>query len=375
MMRTWVTVSRSAFDHNIKCIARWIEPACLALVLKSNAYGHGLHLIGQWADAHEAVSMLCVVHHEEAFALKEAGIKKRIIVLSPYPFENTKLSTGCEYTIYSRDELIALDAQSKRLHEEYLIHLKIDSGMSRLGCVKEEISSILELLKEAPRLKLTGVLTHVCDKDNPIQSFTQSQLSYFQECITLLIEGGYDELDVHALSSDICSTEASMANLARVGTHAYGFWGSHTSKKRTLAHDPESDLKLIGTWKTRIMQIKRIEVGAYVGYGRTFQAQRPTTIAVLPIGYWDGYPRALSNKGYVLVHGQPAPVIGIVSMNLMTIDITDIISQIPVAVHDEVIIVGDHPLVHPDKIGQLINTINIEITTRINPLIPRISTT
>lgn len=367
MNRTWIEINRSALFHNIDQLSDLVKPSDYAAVIKANAYGHGLVETGKLVNEHPAVTALCVAHIAEALSLRAAGINKSLIVVAPFfdTHVDQAIRENIEFTVYNYETLKHLQNQAQTVSKKAKIHIKIDTGMTRLGFQPTEIGAIIDFCtSHCPALEVKGIMTHISDKDNEDSTFTQSQLHQFNQLIS-----NYKQLLLvtHALSSGALECAQNYPHsFARVGTNMYGYWSSAISKERILALQPHFSLQPVLTWKTRIMQIKMIAPGAFVGYACTFQAKKPMTIAVLPIGYWDGYPRALSNKGYVIIKGQRAPILGIVSMNLTVVDI----SGIPAQVNDEVILLGTE--ITADQLAAWCNTINIEFTTRINPLIPRI---
>lgn len=367
MIRTWIEINKNNFYHNITALERLVHPARLALVLKSNAYGHGLEQIGILAQAHPSIDFLCTISLQEAQTLRATGVTKPILVLTPTIADlHTALKQNITCTLYDK-KMIDYVCTQKNL-AGLRVHIKIDTGMSRLGIPLDNAIDCIRKLAHT-QVSLEGLFTHISDKDNPCDDFSHQQLQAFEYIINRLKQENIHIPLVHSLSSGALEYSSLYTHShIRAGTNFYGFWTSQTSKNRMIAQDPLCDLRPILTWKTHIAELKEVAPGSCIGYNRTAIAQKNMRIALLPVGYADGYPRALSNKSSVMINGHYAPVIGIISMNLMTIDIT----LIPNVTLDTIVtLVGDAPHISAQDLAALDNTIHIEFTTHINPHIPR----
>lgn len=371
--RTWVEISASAFNHNIDQLKRLAPCHEVAVTVKSNAYGHGLHQIAMLADAHPGVDWLCTAHSDEALSLRRAGIKKPILNLvycDPQDLAEC-IKQHIAVTITDSLALAAIAKVAEELKLKALVHIKMDTGLNRLGVSHEYQDDAFIRAMKHPHISLQGIFTHISDKDNNDQSYTKKQIAFFNSMIAQLRHHGIVVPRTHVLSSGALEFASSNDHhsMIRPGTNIYGLWSSMISQQRIGAQYADFSLQPVMSWKTRIIQIKHLPANTSVGYARTHITSRPTTIAILPVGYFDGYPRGLSNKAQVMIRGTLVPVIGIVSMNLIVIDITDV----PQAqINDEVILLGPHPGITATDIATLLGTINIEITTRINPTISRI---
>lgn len=369
MHHTWVEISRTAFLHNLSTLGTFIAPSSIALVVKSNAYGHGMLPIAQMGDAHPLVTHICTISLDEALELRAQGIAKPLIVLGSWHEQVYDSTQNIALPVYDMQSLARVIALAKKLERTIPVHIKIDTGMARLGFLPEQFLSLINQFQD-PHIYVEGIFTHIADKDNSDQTFTHQQLTTFKNIIATAQAAGFSPPLTHALSSGALEMGRDYRfSCARIGTNVYGFWSSTATQHRVKTLDPSCTLQPILSWKTKILQIKELAPGTSVGYNRSFFTKRPTRIAILPIGYYDSYARALGNTGVMYVHGQKAAVIGIVSMNVTTLDITDI----PQAhVGSEVTILGNRPEASADDIARELGTIAIEITTRINPLIPRI---
>ena len=370
-LSSWVEIDTQALTHNLCNYKKVIGKALLAPVIKSNAYGHGIELVARVCDQESAVDALCVVSLPEALLLRSIGIKKPIVVIS--------IALGdLEQAIIQNIDLIAYDLAfirelnkiGKKLNKKANIHLKVDTGLSRMGLHPHDILKDIQELYELPFIAIKGIFTHLAESESADQSFTNNQIEQFNKLVAQLDTMGITIPIVHAACSAACTANpASHQKLVRLGIGLYGLWPSFDNKRMTNERYPDFSLKQVLTWKTRIIQIKELAVGSSVGYGRSHYVTKPTRIAILPVGYWDGYDRRLANRGRVLVNNQLAPVIGKVAMNLTTIDITGL----DVSYDHEVTLLGNSPGVMADDLAQICGTIHWEIVTRINPLLPRIS--
>lgn len=369
--RTHIELSSGAFDYNIDQIKKSIGAPDVAVVVKSNAYGHGMVEIANLCEKNPQVKWLCTAGLAEAITLRSANISKPILVLS---YLDTEFELAALYNIhcaiYTFEDAQRLDKTAKKLGKIISVHVKIDTGMSRLGISPEAAIDFIRQLKNFSNLIVIGIFTHLCDTPNPDQSFSYLQLDRFDNLLDKLHSEGIDIPITHAQSSSgLCIIPKRQYSFVRIGASAYGIWKSESHKQLVLKVHPELNLEQVLTWKTNIIQIKDIAAGSFVGYDKTFCASRDTRIAVLPVGYYDGLPRGLSNKGQVLVCGKLAPILGIVSMNLMAIDITDIVTA---TLHSEVILLGPQAGVQAMQVAQAAGIITNELITHINSNLQKI---
>lgn len=367
---TWVEIDSQAFEHNLASYKKIIGKAFLAPVIKSNAYGHGIELIAKICDQSEFVEILCVVSVNEALFLRDIGIQKPILVLS-IPVGNLQeaIAKNISLIAYDREKIFELNNLAKSLNTSAKIHLKVDTGLSRMGLNSENTLNLIEEIRKLPFISIQGIFSHLAKAESLDQTFTNNQIKQFNFLLQQL-----DKMDVeiplkHATCSAAATANAeSHYNVVRTGLGLYGLWPSEENKQVTQERFPGFTLKPVLTWKTKIIQIKEIPAGSHIGYDCTHQVQETSKIAIIPIGYWDGFDRKLSNRGKVMINNQIAPVIGRIAMNLTTIDITNL----NVSINDEVILIGDYPEVTADDFARRCDTINYEVVTRINPLLPRI---
>ena len=369
---TQATISLDALEHNVTQIQKSIgNPRKMLAVVKANAYGHGAVRIAQ-ALAGLGVDFLGVATCEEAIELRQASITIPILVLGGFfPGQGIYAHqfdlTPVVYTLETAQELSQFAATSKRTIP---IHLKIDTGMGRLGILPSEIPLFIEKLSGLKNIKIEGVLSHLADTNQENHSgleFTRRQVEIFNQQIETLIQMGIDPLYRHLANSAASIDELPDSfNLVRPGIMLYG---SYPAKR----FQQKIDLKPVMNLSTKIISLKKVPQGTSISYGRTFTCKRESLIATLPIGYADGYSRALSNRGEVLIRERKAPVVGVVCMDLVMIDVTDIPG---VGLGDEAILMGSQgsEVITAEDIAEKMSTISYEFLCGIGPRIPRVYT-
>lgn len=369
---SWLEINRVAFEHNIAQYRSIVGAGKqLAVVIKSNAYGHGIAEIAQLCEQFPAVDWLCTVSLSEALAVRALGIRKPIFVLS-YLDANLRLAVQQEIdlVVYDRQILGQLERIGQELNKCVYVHIKVDTGLSRLGLKPQ---AALDLVLEAQALthiQIRGIFTHLAESEKSGDGFTKQQVGALQSVLAQLAQEGISIPLVHfSCTAALTVVDDTRYTFGRLGLGVYGLWPSQAAKEVTQERFPGFTLEPVMSWKTRVIQVKTVPAGSYVGYGRTFCTQRETTLAILSVGYWEGYARGLSNRAHVLINGVLAPVVGRISMNLTTIDVTDVPN---VMVGSVVTLLGEHPALSPDTLAATLGTINWEVVTRINPLIPRV---
>ncbi|PKL72134.1 alanine racemase [Candidatus Kuenenbacteria bacterium HGW-Kuenenbacteria-1] len=370
--RTWVEINQQALKNNYNTFRRLINSKCLLMaVVKSNAYGHDLIDFSRMVE-NFGVDWLGVDSIIEAKTLREAGLKKPILVLG-YTLQNKidmAIKNNISLTIADFQSLKNLKSINKN-DKKLKIHLKIDTGMHRQGFFVSEIPAIIKILKSKNfTITLEGIYTHFSSAKNPAFPFTTlCQIKEFKKTIKLFESAGFNTLIKHAAAtSGTILFPQSHFDMVRIGIGFYGLWPSKETKE---AFKRKNKLQPVLSWKTIISQIKKLPKGSSVGYDLTETLHRPSKIAILPIGYWHGFSRSFSSIGKVLINGNEAKIIGRVSMNMISIDVTNIKN---VKIGDKVIIIGNSGKleISADEMAHLSDTSNYEIVTRINPLIKRI---
>jgi alanine racemase len=369
---TWVEIDRAALLANIHTCRQIIGPRCRLLALvKGNAYGHGLRETARvLLDA--GVDSLGVEAVSEALALRAAGVTSPILLVGPIPAANVPLLYSHRITplLVSPEQVQTVGTFTRQASCMLDVHLKFDTGMHRQGIMREEFPVLLDLLAKYPGLRVAGVATHLAHADEAEQpERTKRQLGHFGEAIAMLAAAGIRAPIRHAANSAATLLWPEMhLDMVRLGIALYGFWPGEAVQR---ARSGRLTLRPVMTWKTRVATVKAVACGCGVGYSGSYITPRDSRIAMLPIGYYDGYSRSLSNRGQVLLHGQRAPVCGRVSMNLITVDVTDIPA---VQAGDEVVLMGQQgtAAISAEEMAAWLGTIHYEVTTRINPLIPRV---
>jgi len=319
------------------------------------------------------VAWICVVSLSEAVTLRLQGIKKPILVLSIIDLPISEaLIYGIDFTIYDLNLLASIQAEAKRLKKYALVHVKVDTGLSRLGLLPIAAFTLIEHAQRLSHVKVRGVFTHLSDAESPEAAYSKVQIQRFKDFTNALSRAGisipFKHVSCTAALSTFLRTETDHM-IARCGLGIYGLWPSPFLKQKTQKFFTHGSIRPILTWKTRILHINTIPAHSFIGYDCTYQTKNQATIATLPVGYWDGFDRDLSNKGSVIINDHVAPIRGRIAMNLCMVEITDIPK---VKVGDIATLLGNHPLINAEAHAAWCNTINYEIVTRINPLLPRI---
>ncbi len=327
----WLTieVDRSALVGNMRSFREMVtDSARLMAVVKANAYGHGL-LIAAEAFLEGGADLLGVHAVSELVKLREGGITAPVLVLGPVTLEEAALvrDFGGEITVGSVEALGELAGLSAADAIPLPVHLKVETGVNRQGVTEPELPAVLDLLAGMPQLRLQAVSSHFADiEDTTDHGFATRQMQRFEDYRSLLAGAGHPDLEHHmSCSASTLLWDRSHRHLARVGIAAYGVWPSRETLVSVRQRGREEiPLRPAMTWKVRISQVRLVPAGETVGYGRTWKAMTDSRIAVLPVGYADGWPRALSGRAHVLVAGKRAPLVGRICMNLCMIDVTHI---------------------------------------------------
>lgn len=395
-LRTWIEIDARAAKHNYTTFRRLIDKKVqLWSVVKSNAYGHGLFTFSALMNEF-GVDGFCVDSIVEGVALRRVGIKKPIVVLGQ--------TLASRYAEAARENIIVtvsnMDALRSlaRIKNPPQFHIKMDTGMHRQGFYVEEVPKILAMLKlRGTRgnrsnghdlglsTSLKGLYTHFASaKDINYPGYTDTQLKNYEKAVALFEKAGFKKLMKHA-----AATGGALINkkyhfdAVRVGIGLYGLW---PSKELEVQLGDKIKLQPVLSWRTRISEIKKLKAGDYVGYDLTERVPKATTMAVLPIGYWHGFPRALSSLGEVIVKGQRARVLGRVSMDILTIELPRggaraAKTGAKAKPGDIVTIIGksgpgrqgvNKVEIHASEPSQKSGTSHYEFLTRLNPLMERV---
>ncbi len=366
---TWAEINLENLAFNFHSVKAFIgDEIEVMAVVKADGYGHGAVECAKRLET-EGVEWLGVAIPEEGVELRQAGIGKPILCLSAFwpGQEVLLLNQNLTPAIYTIEQAESLNRAAKERGETALIHLKIDTGMGRVGVRFDEIAEFADKLKGFAGLKLDGLMTHFAAADNLADNdFTNLQMARFGKAVDVFFEKGFRPayLDM-ANSPGAIAHPLSRSKMVRLGGVLYGLGDDVLPRG---IERPE--LRPVLSLQSEISLIKEVPVGESLGYGRTFTAERDSVIATIPIGYHDGFSRKLSNNGSVIVNGVFAPVVGRVSMDWTIIDVTKVPDT---KVGDHVIIIGTdgESSITAEEIAMRIGTISYEITCGIGPRVPR----
>ena len=367
LLPTYATINLAALAHNLSRIKRYLSPGCdVMAIVKANAYGHGAMEIAH-ALARHGIGRFAVASLDEGIALRQAGLSASILVLGALFEEQVSDLVAHQLTpVVSDGRLLPALAKAAYSHPTpYPIHLKVETGMGRLGLSPEELLALLENpLLQSP-LQVDGLMTHLADADGKDSTFTEQQLGAFRAVQEHIRQRGVTIPLVHtANSAAIVRFPGAHFSLVRPGIMLYGY---HTLP----ATVPAPDLRPVLSLRSTIVQLRTIPRGGTVSYNGTFVASRPTRIAVLPIGYADGYSRRLSHRGSVLIQGHRVPIVGLVCMDMIMVDVTDLP---PVQVGEAVTLIGQQggESIWADEVAGWIDTIPYEVLCGIGSRVPRL---
>ncbi len=373
---TWIEISRKALKENIRQFRGLIgKNKILCPCVKGNAYGHGIKECSE-IFINSGADWLAVNALYEAEILRKSGIKSPIYILGYVPLNDLEeaVKLNCRLVVYNKETVHKLG--KIKTNKKIKIHLKIETGNNRQGVLLENLFDFIAYIKEFKNIEIEGISTHFANiEDTRDYSYPKIQIGKFKQAIKISEDLGLKIPIKHCANSaaSILFSETYF-DMVRPGISTYGMWPSEETYKSYLFKKTNGltkfHLKPAFTWKTKIAQIKNIEANEFIGYGCTYKTKQKTKIAVLPVGYYDGYDRGVKNA-YVLVGGEKAKVLGRICMNMIMIDVTKIPS---VNLEDEVVLIGQsgEKIITPEEFAKWAGTINYEITTRINERIPRI---
>ncbi len=369
--RIYAAVDLDAIRYNLEQMQKKIAPGTKIMgVVKTDGYGHGAVPIARELEPLDYMYGFATATAEEAVILRKSGIQKPILVLGyVFPdFYEEMIEKDIRLTVFRPDMVRQLAESAKGLCRKANVHLKVDTGMSRIGVRPDEEG--VELAKEIlsmPELVLEGIFTHFARSDEKDKSYTEKQLLLFRQFTDRIKEETGYQAPVCHCSNSAAILEMREADLdaVRAGIALYGLWPSAEVTGDTVSLKPAMELK------SRIIFVKEVGAGTPVSYGGTFVAPKEMRVATIPVGYGDGYPRGLSGKGYVLVHGKRAPILGKVCMDQFMADVTDIPET---AEGDSVTLAGrdGREEITLEELGELSGRFNYELACCIGKRVPRI---
>ena len=364
---TYVEVDLDAIAHNVRAVKNHVGPAvALIAVVKANAYGHGAVEVAQTALAHGA-ARLAVARVSEGIALRDAGITAPILVMNYAPQHEVDAGVGHDLTLtvteWPSAERAALQAQARATTAR--VHVKVDTGMGRFGLLPDEVVPFFLRLHTLSGLVVEGIFSHLAVADRADKSYTWQQFHTFERVLADL-----DSAGIHVPLRHIANSAATLdlpalhLDAVRVGIAMYGL---HPSDEV----EPVVPLQPALALKSRVARVRTLPAGSSISYGRTYITPRVMRVALVPVGYGDGYHRLHSNRGAVLINGRRAPIVGRVCMDQFVVDVSE---TGPVAIDDEVVLIGcqGQACIRAEEVARWAETINYEVTTSLLPRAPRV---
>lgn len=368
--RTYITINLNNIIENVCTVEKKLMgKAKILAVIKADGYGHGAVPIARELEKLDCIQGFATATIEEALFLRDAGIKKMILVLG-YIFEDKyteAINNNISVTVYSYDKAFALSEAAQRLGKKAHVHVKVDTGMNRIG-IHPSVETIAEVQEIAglDGLFMEGIFTHFPNADCLEKTDTYNRLKDFRDFVKLLKIGGVDfSLHHYANSACIIDMPCDECEIVRLGISLYGLYPSDEVSKNSIP------LKAALSLYAAIIHVKEIDAGDAVSYGSTFVAEKKMKVATISLGYGDGYPRSLSNKGYVLINGQRADILGRICMDQFMVDVTDIDG---VKVGDMATVIGKsgNCTITVDELGALSGRFPYEFVCDLGKRIPRI---
>lgn len=365
---TWIEISRSALNHNIALFKKRVGASALLAVIKSNAYGHDMLAIARLCQENPAIAGFVAVSLSESYRLRQEGITKPILVMGYYDQDlSYALAHGVELSVVDYATLEIVQDLAQRHKKPFPVHIKIDTGLTRFGFTPEHTVDLVKRLQSNRHLKIAGLCTHFAESSSQDWLFTAQQRLKFTHVVTALAQQSILPPLCHADKSSTALRDVSCGgNGIRLGAGLYGLLPGH-------------GLRQVMSWKTRIVHIRTADADVPIGYGRTYCTRVPTRIAFVPVGYYDGYDRRLSNCGSALVAYRTntgvltkasISVIGRITMNSIAFDVSHLAD---VKLGDEVELLGEHPAITASTIARLTGGENPrDVTVKVGAHIPRV---
>ncbi|HLB88483.1 MAG TPA: alanine racemase [Terriglobales bacterium] len=372
---TWAEVSLGNLRYNFGVVQRHLGPGVtVCAVVKADAYGHGAAECARSLEE-EGARWLGVTSLDEAIPLRDAGIQVRILLLTGFwrGEEEEIIRLRLTPTVWEPGQVKLLEKAAAGLGiPKHPVHLKVDTGMGRLGVAPEDLPGVVSALKSSPHLVLEGLSTHLASSEILDAPSVGEQLRSFEEAKRVLRNAGLEPALVHVANTGaVISRRETWHNMARPGIALYGYYLPFERAGREVSGSKlRLAVKPVLTWKTRILSLRDVRANQALGYGGTYVTKAPARIAVLPVGYADGLSRQLSSRGRVIVREHYAPIVGRISMDLTLVDVTGLPE---IAVGDEVVLLGsgDGLSVDAREHAQLANTSLYEILCSISKRVPR----
>lgn len=364
---TWVEIDLDAIANNVSLLAKLAAPAKVMAILKADAYGHGMVKVTRTA-LNNGVSWVGVATLGEAITLRKTGIDAPILVLSYLPAwqAHDAILHNVSATVFSEEIALAFSKAAGELNKDALVHVKLDTGMGRLGLLPHQILPFMTKISKLPGLRIEGLYTHFATADETDLNQTFSQLKCLHKVLDQLDDAGLRPPLIHAANTaGMLNVPESRFDMVRPGIGIFGLPPSKTT------HLPEG-FKPALTFKSTVGQVKTLPPDSPIGYGATYRTKNTETIAIIPVGYADGFRRSPRTWGEVLVKGQRAPLVGRISMDQAAINITHIPN---VRQGDEVVLIGrqGHERITAEEVAENLGTVNYEVVSELLARIPRVS--
>lgn len=368
--RVKAIINLDHIEYNLEQMKQGIEKTTKILaVVKADGYGHGAIPIARHIEYKPYLFGFAVATPEEALQLLEAGIHKPILILGyafPYSFESL-IHREVRLTVFGEDTAIEIANCAKKIGKTAFVHIKVDTGMNRIGILPNQDGlDLVKKIKNLPGIVIEGVFTHFAKADEKDKESANNQIKLFEEFTQKIERETGQKIPYKHCSNSAGIIELKHANmdLVRAGITMYGLWPSQEVSQSRIS------LKPVLSLKSKIIHLKTVPEGTQVSYGGTFSTSCETKIATIPVGYGDGYPRSLSNKGSVIIKGKRAPIIGRICMDQFMVDVTKIQE---VSLYDEVTLIGleQEEKITMEELGFLSERFNYEFACNLGKRIPR----
>ena len=363
---TRAEIDLTAIDKNIKSLRSFLgQKTKIMAIVKANAYGHGAKEAAKTAEK-SGVDYLGVAYLGEALELRSAGVKTPILILSETPAEFAQhiIDGDITQTVYTFELARALDAAAANKNKKTKVHVKVDTGMGRVGVFPDQVLPLIKQMICLPFIELEGIFTHFSKGEDIGSGFTEKQFGSFLGVLDLLNKEGIEiPMKYCASSAAVFNFPQSHLDMVRLGITMYGLYPPGQKNR------PVNLISALSL-KTKVLYLKRVPKGTPLSYGATYVTSKETTIATLPVGYADGLSRQLSNKGQVLIKGKKYPIVGKVTMDMTLVDTGDD----NIKVWDDVVIIGSDgsQQISADDIANQVDSINYEVVCGIGKRVPRV---
>ena len=369
--RIFASIDLDAISHNMDNIASLLSTNTKILsVVKTDGYGHGAVPIARELEDKEYMHGFATATAEEAFILRKAGIQKPILVLGyvfPYTYSQM-IQKDVRITVFRDDMVEQIEAEAIKLNKKALVHIKVDTGMGRIGIAPDESgSNFIQKLLKSDWIEIEGIFTHFAKADYAEKANANMQYQIFSK-FCKEIENQFDiKIPFKHCANSAAALEMSNTHmdLVRIGISTYGLWPSEEINRESCALKPAFSLH------SHVVYLKTLDAGKEISYGGTYITKKTTKVATIPVGYGDGYPRTLSNIGYVLIRGKKAPILGRICMDQFMVDVTEIDGVVE---GDEVVLIGSmgDETITMEHLGKIADRFNYELACVIGKRVPRI---